>query len=65
MRLTLLLFLLVLSQWSFAQHANHWIFGKNVHIEFNDDTILQHRSIASYSQIEGTAAYSDSLGKLV
>lgn len=47
-----------------AQHANHWIFGKNIHLEFRGDSIIQH-PISNVKQLEGTATYSDSFGKLL
>ena len=47
-----------------AQEANHWIFGKNVHIEFKKDSLYQY-TFGDVNWLEGTSSISDSLGKLI
>ena len=42
-----------------ANFGNHWIFGRNVHLEFSDDTIYQYE-ISDMDWLEGTGNYSDS-----
>lgn len=56
--------LLSMAQLGHAQHANHWIFGENIHVEFGEDTILQHKISGVRELLEGTAAYSNALGDL-
>ena len=55
--------LVLLSNIAFAQHANHWTFGKNIHLEFKNDTVYQY-SINNANWLEGTSTYSDSSGNL-
>jgi hypothetical protein len=43
--------------------GNHWIFGRNVHIEFTDSGMVQHK-ISGIDWLEGTSTLSDSIGRL-
>jgi hypothetical protein len=47
-----------------ANFGNHWIFGRNAHIEFNGDSIYQHR-ISGVDWLESSTSISDSLGRLI
>ena len=46
-----------------AQQANHWVFGKNVHLEFRKDSVIQNR-ITDVDWLEGSTVYSDIQGNL-
>jgi hypothetical protein len=43
--------------------GNHWIFGRNVHLEFTDTGVIQH-TISGINWLEGTSSISDTLGNL-
>ncbi|MFT6003957.1 MAG: hypothetical protein ACI8UQ_001094 [Bacteroidia bacterium] len=64
MKFLLILVFLVLSLSSFAQQANHWVFGKNVHLEFRKDSVIQNR-ITDVDWLEGSTVYSDIQGNLI
>jgi hypothetical protein len=44
--------------------ANHWIFGKNVHLEISENKIYQHK-INNIDWLEGSTSYSDTKGSLL
>ncbi len=37
--------------------ANHWVFGTNIHLEFEGDSVLQHR-ISGVDWLEGTTSFT-------
>ena len=37
--------------------ANHWIFGTNIHLEFEGDSVIQHR-ISGVDWLEGTTSFT-------